>query len=178
MSRFLFSFAGILFSSRLATSAACADPNWQLYTDHVYRLTICIPPGWKRSTTVYKDRPYFERSDGNFQFDAAEGNTPQRVCEGTTTHPLRPFGDHPTIRSLEIDGQRACLVLRSHDERGGPHADAQVIVKYPRPIKIVTSLEQPAPVKSFEGIYGELILNGDEKHILKIAKTLKFQISN
>ena len=177
VSRYLFPLAGILFVGTITATAACPEKGWKLYTDHDYRVTICIPPGWERSTTVYKDRPYFEGSDGNFQFDAAEGNTPQQACEGTTMHPLRPFGDHPKIRSLKINGQKACSILRSGDEGGGPRADAQIVVKYPRPIKIVTFLEQPAPVKSFEGIYGELILNGDEKHILEIAKTLRFQDS-
>jgi hypothetical protein len=68
------------------------------------------------------------------------------------------------------------LVLRSKAEGGGPRADAQLVVKYPRPIRIVTFLEQPAPVKSIEGMYGELILSGDEKHILEIANTLRFQV--
>jgi hypothetical protein len=53
-------------------------------------------------------------------------------------------------------------------------AEAQLVVQYPRPIKIVTVLESPSPVKSFEGVYGQLILIGDEKHILEIAKTLRF----
>jgi TolB protein len=179
VSSYLFPLAGLLFVGTITAIAACPDKNWQLYTDHVYRLTLCIPPGWERSMTVYKNAPYFEGSDGHFQFDAAERDTPLQTCKGSATHHLRPYGEYPKIQSLKINGQPACIVWPSEDQRTvlGSHAlpEAQLVVKYPRPIKIVTLIDQPAPVKSIEGIYGQLILTGDEKHILEIAKTLKFQ---
>jgi TolB protein len=172
--RYLFPLAGILFLWIGPLQSACPDKDWQLYTDHVYRLTLCIPPGWRQSP-IYSDRAYFEGSDGRFQFDASEGHIPLQSCEGSATHVLHPYGSHPQIRSLKIDGQKACLVWPSEDQ--GAQGDAELQIQYPRPIRIVTPIDQPAPVKSIEGMYGLLVFIADKNHILEIAKTIKFQIS-
>jgi hypothetical protein len=170
---YLFPLAGILFLGIRPLHSACPSKDWQLYTDHVYRLTLCIPPGWRRPTDIYQDRPYFQGADGEFQLDASEGDTPQQICEGSATHHLRPYGSHPQIRSMKIDGQKACLVWPSEEQ--GPRADAFIAVAYPRPIKIVTPVDQPAPVKTIEGVYTQLQLIGDKNDILAIAKTIRFQ---
>ena len=172
-------FSWYLFVGTITARSGCPDKDWQLYTDHIHRLTLCIPPGWRQSE-VYSDRPYFEGPDGHFQFDASEGNTPQQAFRGDATHHLQPYGSHPQIRSLKIHGQQACVVWPSEDQPEkfpDAQAQAEVVIQYPRPIKIVTVLESPSPVKSFGGMYGQLILIGDEKHILEIAKTLRFQVS-
>jgi hypothetical protein len=173
---------GMMFLACVAShGAACPEKDWQLYTDHVYRLTLCIPPGWRRPTQIYADRPYFEGPDGHFQFDASEGDTPEQVCQGAATHHLHPYGSHPQIRSMKIQGQKVCVVWPSEDQRAvlgrDAPAEAELVVQYPRPVKIVTVLEQPSPVKKVEGIYGQLVMTADEKHILEIAKSLRFQVS-
>jgi hypothetical protein len=174
--RYLFPLLSILLVNTVAPiHSVCGEKDGGLYTDQVYQLTIRIPQGWKRSTTIYKDRLYFEGPDGQFQMDASESDTPEQVCKGATTHHLKPYGQYPEIRPMKIDGQKACLVWPSVEQ--GPHADALVAVEYPHPIKIVTPIEQPARVKQIEGVYGELMIIGDKAHIVSIAKTLRFQVS-
>lgn len=90
----------------------------------------------------------------------SEGKSPQIVCHGGATHKLRPFGQHPRIRSMKIQGQTACLVWPSSDQ-GAPH-DAELVVEYPHPVTI-----KGDP-------YTQLIVDADKNHILAIIDTLKF----
>jgi TolB protein len=156
--------AGVLFVASVSPgNSASTQKDWQLYTDHAYRLTIRFPQGW-RTNPAYYDRPYFEGSDGHFQLHASGGDTPQQVCQGDATHHLHPYGSHPEIRSMKIQGQKACLVWPSEDQGDRANPDAELVVQYPQSIKI-------------DGRYGQLILIGDEKHILEIARTLRFLAS-
>jgi TolB protein len=168
MVRCLFVLAGVLFVASVTPgNSASAEKDWQLYTDHFYRLTLRFPQGWRKPTQIYADRPYFEGSDGHFQLNASEGHTPQQVCQGAATHHLQPFGSHPQIRSMKIQGQKACLVWPSEDQPDkGPHAqgEAELVVQYPQSIKS-------------DGRYGQLILIADKNHILEIARTLRFLAS-
>jgi len=154
--------AGVLFVASVTPgNSASAEKDWQLYTDHVYRLTIRFPQGWRKPTQIYADRPYFEGSDGHFQLSASGGDTPQQVCQGDATHHLHPYGSHPEIRSMKIQGQKACLVWPSEDPADRANPDAELVVQYPQSIKI-------------DGRYGQLNLIADKNHIVEIAKTLRF----
>ncbi len=166
MVRCLFVLAGIFFVARVSPgNSASTQKDWQLYTDHAYRLTIRFPPGW-RTNPAYDDRPYFEGTDGHFQLYASEADTPQQVCQDAATHHLQPFGSHPQIRLMKIQGQKACVVWPSEDQPDkGLHAqgEAELVVQYPRPVYLAGSP------------YSQLVLVADKNHILEIARTLRFQ---
>ena len=104
---------------------------------------------------------YFGGPDGSVQLDASQGDTRDQVCRGAASHHLKPFGAHPRIKSLKVQGQEARLVWPS-DDQGAPFY-AEVVVQFPRPVEINSDR------------YSQLTVNPDKKHILDIIKTLRVQ---
>ena len=133
--------------------------DWQQYTDKVLQVTFRYPKEWKPSP-AYSDRTYFGGPDGAVQLSAAGDDTPQHGCQSAATHHLQPFGSHPRIRSLKIQGQKACLVWPSGEQ--GANADAELFVEFPQPVEIDGNR------------YNQLTLYADKNHILEIVKTLRF----
>lgn len=161
MARYPFALIGVVFVASLTRGDS--EKDWQLYTDHVYRLTLRFPQGWRKPAEIYQDRPYFEGSDGSFQLGASEGDTPRQVCRGAATHHLHPYGSLPQIQSMKIQGQKACVVWPSEEQ--GARADAELVVQYPRPVYIDG---RPWP---------QLTLIAEKTHMLGIARTLRFLTS-
>jgi TolB protein len=147
----------------IAFAESTAD--WQQYNDETLHVAFRHPKQWKTSP-IYNDRTYFGGTDGAVQLSAAGSGDPQQMCQGLVTHHLQPFGTHPQIRSMKIQGQKACLVWPSKDQAlslgKGRLLEAELIVEYPRPVEI-------------EGnSYGQLTLYADTNHIMEIIKTLRF----
>jgi TolB protein len=162
MRRRLFALSVVFGIASAIPGFASSTENWQRYTDKVLQVTFRYPKEWKTSP-VYSDRTYFEGPDGSVQLDASEGDTPQQVCRGSATHHLQPYGAHPQIRSMKIQGQKACLVWPSEEQ--GTNSDAELVIAYPQPIEIEGSG------------YGLLILYADKNHILQISRTIRFLYS-
>jgi len=167
----------------LAVGTAMASPSdvpndWQLQTDSELHVAFRCPIGWKQ-VQAYRDRTYLEGRDrqdsylGYVQLLASEGDSPARVCRGQATHKMQPYGTHPRIQSMKIQGLRACLVWPSKERLDtGPIAgtarnayqknpDALLVVEYPRGTEI-------------DGQYGQLMIIADKDHILRIGSTLRF----
>ena len=147
----------------IALAESTAD--WQQYTDKALYVTFRYPKEWKPSPGE-SDRTSFEGTNGAVQLGAAEGTNPQQVCQSEATHVVQPFGTHPTIRSMKVQGQKACLVWPSKDQAlslgKGRSLEAELVVEFPRPVEI-------------EGnSYGQLTLYADTDHIIEIMKTLRF----
>lgn len=144
----------------LAVAAPCQDTkDWRLCVDKEDGVSFRYPSPWQHGA-AYSDRTEFDGPDGMIQIIASEGKSPQTVCRGGATHILRPFGQHPHIRSMKVQGQRACLVWPSNDQ-GAPH-DAELVVEYPHPVTIKGDS------------YTQLIVDGDKNHILAIIDSLRF----
>jgi TolB protein len=138
---------------------ANSTKDWELYSDKVLQVMFRHPKEWKTSP-AYSDRTYFGGRDGAVQLDASEGDTPRQVCDGAATHHLQPFGAHPRIQSMKVQGQNACMVWPSEEQ--GANADVELVVQFPRPLKI-------------EGnSYTQLTVLADKNHILGITGSLKF----
>jgi TolB protein len=135
-----------------------AEEHWQPYTDKDYRVSLHYPSEWKKAAGY--DGPRFESQDGFFMLDAAGGGTPQQVCQGSAEHHLHPYGSHPVVQSVKIQGRKACLVWPSEDQ-GAPW-DAELVVEYPTPVKLSGNL------------YNLFVLYADKRHILQIMPTLRF----
>ena len=133
--------------------------GWQMYTDKRLQVAFRYPKNWKTSP-VYSDRTYFEGPDGSVQLDASAGDSPQQACRGSAEHHLQPYGAHPVIRSMKVQGRKACLVWPSTDQ-GAPWY-AELVVEYPQPVEIDGSR------------YSLLILNADKNHVLEIIRTIRF----
>ncbi len=156
-----------LATSFLGSAARAADDSWQTYIDNNYKVSLRFPREWKKDP-LYYDRPYFgvERHPGSlargfFQLDAmaSESDTPEQVCRGETQHVLKPFGANASIRSMEVDGQPACLIWPSEDQ-GAPW-DAAVFINYPQPVEIAGQR------------YNILMLDADRNYILELVRTIR-----
>jgi TolB protein len=149
--------AALIAFAALAVAGVSSD--WEEYTDNELPVAFRHPKDWKPSPQ-YSDRTYFGGSDGEVQLDASEGDNPEQVCRGAASHKLKPFGFHPQIRPIKIEGQKGCIVWGS-DDQGAPYY-AELVVPFPRPVEIKGDR------------YSLLTLYADRKHILDIIKTLKF----
>ena len=152
-------FIGVLFIAVAVPNLAGTTSDWEEYVDKQLQVTFRHPKEWKPSP-LYADRTYFGGPDGSLQLDASEGDSPDQVCQGAASHHLQPFGSHPRIKPMKVQGHKACLVWPSDDE-GAPYY-AELVVEFPRPIEIDGHR------------YGQLTLHADKKHMREIMKTLRF----
>jgi len=152
-------FISILFIAVAIPCFAGSTTDWEEYTDKELQVTFRHPKEWKPSPAYY-DRTYFGGADGALQLSAAGADTPLKGCQSAATHHLQPFGSHPRIRSLRVQGRKACVVWPSEDQ--GVNADAEFFVEFPQPIDINGTR------------YNLLTLYADKNHIFQIIKTLRF----
>ncbi len=155
---------GISLTMLAVDGTADSLAGWQQHTDKVYWVIFRYPKQWKTNPDV-KDSSYFEGSNGSVQIYASDGETPQLACEDQAEHKAQPFGTRPTIRSLTVQGQPACLIWPSKDQVlmdrvRVPHAE--LVVEYPHPITIRGHS------------YTQFILYADTDHILRMMRTLRF----
>src|SRR5271157_5183002 len=102
----------VSFVALAVNGMADSSAERQMYVDKVYQITFRYPKDWKVDPSV----PYAHGDDGYVKITASGGDTPRQVCQGQAQHKARPFGTHPTIRSLTVQGQPACLVWPSKDQ--------------------------------------------------------------
>jgi TolB protein len=153
------SFIGVFFIAVAVPGFAGSTGDWEQYTDKQLHVTFRHPKEWKTSP-LYYDWTYFGGPDGALQLSAAGDDTPQQGCQSAATHHLQPFGSHPRIRSLKVQGQKACLVWPSEEQ--GANADAELFVEFPQSIEVGGDR------------YNLFTLYADKNHILEIMKTLRF----
>lgn len=153
----------ILLTAVLTTFAALAvagvTNNWEEYTDNELHVTFRHPKNWKPSPHD-SDRTYFIGPDGEVQLSAADGDSPDQVCRAAASHKLQPFGSHPQIKPIEVEGHKSCIVWGS-DDQDAPYY-AELVVPFSHPIEIDGHR------------YSFLTLDADKKHVLDIIKTLNF----
>ena len=156
-----------LAAAVLAGADKPSDANWQTFVDATYKVVLRCPAEWT-PTPGYDVAPAFgpEHQPPAFVLDAegGESNTAQQLCKAAGEHVLQPFGTSPTIRPMEVQGQSACLVWPSPDQKritGGSN-DALLVVKSPKPVKI--GGEQ----------YSFLGLTADKNYIMPMIRDLKF----
>lgn len=159
MRRHLFALVGVFFIATVTLSrAGSTEEHWQLYADKVFQVTLRYPGEWTRSPGY--DDPRFEGGDGFFMLSASAGDSAEQVCRGSAEHHLQPYGSHPVIRRLKVQGRKACLVWPSNDQ--GAPGDAELVVEYPRPVEIAGDR------------YALFVLYADKNHILELIQTVRF----
>lgn len=165
MTKHLVALAGIVC---LATAflAGADDPNkqdWQTYVDGTYKVVLRCPADWKPDP-AYGDAPYLglNRRGAFFVLDVVggESDTAQQLCKSEAEHVVQPYGKNPTIRSMKVQGQSACLVWPSPDQ--APDKEAVLTVKYPEPVEISGDR------------YSFLSLNASKDDIMALTRSLKF----
>jgi TolB protein len=142
-----------------ALAVAGVTSDWEKYTDNELHVSFRHPREWKPSPQ-YSDTTYFGGPDGEVQLSASEGDSPEQVCRGAASHKLQPFGSHPQIKPIKVEGHKGCIVWGS-DDQGAPYY-SELVVPFSHPVEIKGDH------------YSLLTLHADKKHILDIIKTLKF----
>jgi LysM repeat protein len=135
----------------------CIPVQGKRYTNPTYNVTFLYPLNWR-----FVNDTRYEGDDGFFQISAISGNTLEEVCRNEALHVLKPYGSQPTIISLKIAGQDACLILPYPDQPPEMKDQAALIVIYPKPVTINGQN------------YNFFILWADKSHIREISNTLTF----
>lgn len=171
--------AGVLSlaAAVLAAQDTPSDANLQTYVDGAFKVVLRCPAEWT-PTPGYGFAPSLgpdpKHRHPAFGLSAAgwETSTAQQLCKADVEHVLRPFGTSPTIRPMKVQGQNACLIWPSSDQRRITGDDtAELIVKYPKPVEIDGIV---CPGESRPCSYGFLTLNADKKYIMQLIRNLKF----
>lgn len=126
-----------------------------------YQISLKYPPHWELNP---KHKTRYEGIDGFLQISAINGESMSidQVAELDAFHMLMPYGSSPQIKGLEIQGQKARLILPSDDQPEVMSGQAGLIVEYPKEVKIKDSK------------YYYLVLWADKAHIEKIGGKISF----
>src|SRR5271165_5556095 len=149
----------------LAVADERSGASWQTYVDATYKVALRSPtelmpiPGLGAAVSGPK---YNHRAFG-LSASGGENSTAEQLCRGEADHHLRPFGTNPTIKTLTVDGQTACLIWPSPDQHTITGDDeAELIVKYPKPVEIGGYS------------YSFMTLNAETKYIMALARSIQF----
>ena len=156
-------------SASPSTAPSSADPDptsspspseGTTASDRTYGVAIVVPDGWER----VEDDPGWEGDDGFVKLDAVTSGagSAEDACTAMAEHGLEPYGSTPTIETLVIDGQEACLVLPSDDQAPELEDQAAIVARYPQAREISGET------------YAFVALYVDEPHVREIAGTLRF----
>lgn len=106
------------------------------YLNPIFKVTFNYPGNWNQIGGYDYDR--FEGEGGFFGVSGAsgEGVSIEEMTRLAYDHPLKPYGIHPVLESLRVDGQPAKLIIPSEDQDPSMHNEAQLIVLYPTPVTI------------------------------------------
>jgi len=152
------------FSLLVLTCPAQEQNDWVAGRDDRLGVSFRYPENWKASSPQFDGRTEFKGPDGSLQLSATTGDTAEAVCWANANHHLQPYGSHPTIRTMRVQGQKACLIWPSDDSldsKVNPHAE--LVVQFPKAVVIDGSS------------YAYLTLWADKNHILDLIRTLRFE---
>jgi hypothetical protein len=115
------------------------SPTWKTYTSPTFHVSVQYPPNWHPDSS---GQALYSGPDGFFSITAAVSLAPtaQVACQITLDssqmhNGLEPqFGHQPTMQSVQIDRQPACLILPSADQPESYRGLALLFVDYPASI--------------------------------------------
>jgi TolB protein len=133
---------------------------WTTFSSPAFAISLQYPADWQPvpgygSPETGEIR--FAGINGFFQINSMDADSIDLAAAAEAGHKLQPYGSHPTIEVLQIQGQDARLILPSSDQ---PY-QAALIVRYP-------------PVATLVWSPRYFILWADASHIRTIAETLRF----
>ncbi|MBD7912778.1 MULTISPECIES: peptidase M56 [Clostridium] len=153
-----FCFLGATLKS---TSNLQEQHSTKLYRNNFFNVSLEYNSEWKPNPN-YTEK--YEGKDGFFQVSAYNGENLKidEIAKIESSHSLKPYGSNPKITELVIQGQEARLIMPSNDQSQAFNNQAELLVKYPKEIKVD------------DNIYYYFILWADKYNIQEISKTLKF----
>lgn len=98
-------------------------------------VTLQVPSTWRVDPTYPTAR--YQGTDGFVQVAQFGFSDPNQVCQGEVTHVGNPYGSNPTVVTMTVAGQPACMILPSADapaEIEGRFQSALFVVAYPQPV--------------------------------------------
>jgi TolB protein len=152
-------FLALCFAGLALPSLARVNQDWLVGRDGPLGVVFRYPRDWRQSRAD-PGTVSIQGSDGSLKLIAVRGATPDQVCREDAGQHLQPFGANPTIRSLRVQGQKACLVWPS--EERGANSEAELVVQFPTPVTIDGTT------------YTQLTMYADKNHIRDLMRTLKF----
>jgi hypothetical protein len=139
--------------------------SWETYSNPDFAITFKYPSHWELVPGYSDVGDKFAGSDGFFLITAMSGGTIDDVAANEAGHVLQPYGSHPTVESLWVQGQEARLILPSADQPLGMEHQSALIIRYP----------QPVPVSGYPCDF--FVLYADEDHVRTIGETLSFVVT-
>lgn len=133
------------------------------YSNPQFKVTFNYPSTWNQIGGYDYDR---YEGEGGFFGVSGGGNastTLEEMTRNAYDHPLKPYGVHPILENVRVDGQQGKLILPSDDQDPSMKGEAQLIVKYPQPITIAGNT------------YSYFILWADKENIKNIIPTITFR---
>jgi hypothetical protein len=133
--------------------------TWTTFSSPAFAVSLQYPADWQPAGygSPETGEIRFAGINGFFHINSMDGDSIDSVAAAEAGHRLQPYGSHPTIETLQIQGQEARLILPSSDQ---PY-QAALIVRYPPVLTIVWSPRY-------------FVLWADPPHIRAIAETLRF----
>ena len=150
-------------------------PPWNLYHNDKYHISLKYPAEWTKDPRYGE---WYIGTDGYFFIAPVGGGVYLKpdnivtVVRNVLNHKLHiygisQFGPHPKVETLKIRDQDARLITDSETADTSRNMDSQSILV----------IKCPGPFEVDERMCHYLILAADSKHILKIAKTVKFFVT-
>lgn len=140
------------------------NPNrLDTYSNPQYKVTFNYPASWNLIGGYDYDR--YEGANGFFGVSGIGGETLtlDEATKNAYSHPLLPYGEHPVIEKIKVDGQPAKLILPSEDQDPSMKNQAELIVEYPVPVVIAGNT------------YKFFVLWADKDNIRAIIPTITFR---
>ena len=136
--------------------------NWNTYTSELFLVTLKYPAYWEINNEGYA---VYSGQDGFFQISSSSisGLTVKEMCENeiqvNNSGKENNYGANPTMETLQVDNQPACLVLSADDQPQYKRGSSLLVVEYP----------------ALEGGHTRLLqFIADKNHIRDFIGTLKF----
>jgi TolB protein len=147
-----------------AFSSSPNNPNrLGTYSNPQYKVSFNYPGTWNQIGGYDYDR--YEGDTGFFGASGLGGIelTLDEATKNAYSHKLLPYGQHPVIEKLKVDGQPAKLIIPSEDQAAEMKGQAELIVLYPTPIVIAGNT------------YKFFVLWADKNNIRTIIPTITFR---
>lgn len=129
--------AVIFYFFAQAFSSSPNNPNrLGTYNNPQFKVSFNYPGTWNQIGGYDYDR--YEGGSGFFAVSGLGGEalTLDDATKNAYSHTLLPYGQHPVIEKLKVDGQPAKLIIPSEDQAESMDGQAELIVEYPVPIII------------------------------------------
>jgi hypothetical protein len=155
--------AVIFYFFAQAFSSSPNNPNrLGTYSNPQNKVSFNYPGAWNQIGGYDYDR--YEGTTGFFAVTRLGGVslTLDDATKNAYSHPTLPYGQHPVIEKLKVDGQQAKLIIPSEDQATSMDGQAELIVEYPTPITIAGNT------------YKFFILWADKNNIRSIIPTITF----